>query len=88
MIGLPQYKSEERTGKIFSVFAIISIIIASLGLFGLSAFSIAQRTKEIGVRKVLGANVSQVVIAVIKRFFIHGADSICSCSAAYLVCHV
>ena len=62
------YKAEERTGKIFSVFAIISIIIASLGLFGLSAFSIAQRTKEIGVRKVLGANVSQVVILLAKDF--------------------
>ncbi|MGG9964119.1 ABC transporter permease [Ferruginibacter sp. SUN106] len=62
------YKSEERTGKIFSVFAIISIIIASLGLLGLSAFSIAQRTKEIGVRKVLGANVSQVVVLLAKDF--------------------
>jgi putative ABC transport system permease protein len=62
------YKSEERTGKIFSVFAIISIIIASLGLLGLSAFSIAQRTKEIGVRKVLGAKVNQVVVLLAKDF--------------------
>jgi putative ABC transport system permease protein len=62
------YKAEERTGEIFSVFAIISIIIASLGLFGLSAFSIALRTKEIGVRKVLGANVSQVVVLLSKDF--------------------
>lgn len=62
------YKSEERTGKIFSVFAIISIIIASLGLLGLSAFSIAQRTKEIGVRKVLRANISQVVVLLAKDF--------------------
>jgi len=62
------YKSEERTGKIFSVFAIISIIIASLGLFGLSAFSIAQRTKEVGVRKILGANVSQMVLLLSKDF--------------------
>ena len=62
------YKSEERTGKIFSVFAMISIIIASLGLLGLSAFAIAQRTKEIGVRKVLGANVSQVVLLLSKDF--------------------
>ncbi len=62
------YKSEERTGKIFSVFALISIIIASLGLFGLSAFAIAQRTKEVGVRKVLGANVSQVVLLLSKDF--------------------
>jgi len=62
------YKSEERTGEIFSVFAIISIIIASLGLFGLSAFAIALRTKEVGVRKVLGANVSQVVLLLSKDF--------------------
>jgi putative ABC transport system permease protein len=62
------YKSEERTGKIFTLFALISIIIASLGLFGLSAFSTAQRTKEIGVRKVLGANTSQVVLMLSKEF--------------------
>jgi putative ABC transport system permease protein len=64
------YESEKRTGSIFSLFAVISIIIASLGLFGLSAFSIAQRTKEIGVRKVLGANVSQVVMLLSKEFLI------------------
>jgi len=62
------YKNEERTGKIFTLFAIISIIIASLGLFGLSAFSIAQRTKEIGVRKILGADVGQVVLLLSKEF--------------------
>lgn len=62
------YKAEERTGKIFSVFAVISIIIASLGLLGLSAFSIALRTKEIGVRKVLGAGVGQVVLLLSKDF--------------------
>lgn len=62
------YKNEERTGTIFTLFAIISVIIASLGLFGLSAFSIAQRTKEIGVRKVLGADVSQVVLLLSKEF--------------------
>ena len=63
------YQNEERTGKIFTLFAIISIIIASLGLFGLSAFSIAQRTKEIGVRKVLGADISQVVFLLSKEFY-------------------
>lgn len=64
------YKAEERTGKIFSVFAVISIIIASLGLLGLSAFSIALRTKEIGVRKVLGAGVGQVVLLLSKDFLL------------------
>ncbi|RFZ84480.1 ABC transporter permease [Mucilaginibacter terrenus] len=50
------YSAEERTGKIFTSFAVLAVIIASLGLFGLSAFSIRQRVKEIGIRKVLGAS--------------------------------
>jgi len=50
------YNSEQRTGQIFTSFAIVAIIIASLGLFGLAAFSIRQRVKEIGIRKVLGAS--------------------------------
>lgn len=50
------YIAEARTGKIFTSFAILAVIIASLGLFGLSAFSIRQRVKEIGIRKVLGAS--------------------------------
>ncbi|MFD0765086.1 ABC transporter permease [Mucilaginibacter lutimaris] len=50
------YVAEARTGKIFTSFAVLAVIIASLGLFGLSAFSIRQRVKEIGIRKVLGAS--------------------------------
>ncbi|RYU92430.1 ABC transporter permease [Mucilaginibacter terrigena] len=50
------YIAEARTGKIFTSFAVLAVIIASLGLFGLSAFSIRQRVKEIGIRKVLGAS--------------------------------
>ncbi|QXV64453.1 ABC transporter permease [Mucilaginibacter sp. 21P] len=50
------YVAETRTGKIFTSFAILAVIIASLGLFGLSAFSIRQRVREIGIRKVLGAS--------------------------------
>ncbi|MGY4536340.1 putative ABC transport system permease protein [Mucilaginibacter sp. UYNi724] len=50
------YVNEARTGKIFTSFAILAVVIASLGLFGLSAFSIRQRVKEIGIRKVLGAS--------------------------------
>ena len=56
-----QYRSEKRLGSIFSIFAGLSIFIACLGLFGLSAFMAERRTKEIGVRKVLGASVSSVV---------------------------
>jgi putative ABC transport system permease protein len=62
------YASEQRTKQIFSAFAILAIIIACLGLFGLSAFVIEQRTKEIGIRKVLGASVQQVLLLVSKEF--------------------
>jgi len=62
------YESEQRQGTIFTVFACIAIFIACLGLFGLSAFEITQRIKEIGVRKVLGANVSSIVTLLAKDF--------------------
>jgi len=62
------YESEQRQGTIFTVFACIAIFIACLGLFGLSAFAITQRIKEIGVRKVLGANVSSIVVLLSKEF--------------------
>lgn len=64
------YANEQRTQQIFSVFAILAIIIASLGLFGLSAFVIEQRTKEIGIRKVLGASVQNVLLLVSKEFLV------------------
>jgi putative ABC transport system permease protein len=54
------YVAEARTGEIFTSFAILAVIIASLGLFGLSAFSIRQRVKEIGIRKVLGASAGSI----------------------------
>ena len=52
------YRSEQRLGKIFNYFSIIAIIISCLGLIGLTAFIIQRRTKEIGIRKVLGARPS------------------------------
>lgn len=55
------YKAEQRLGKIFISFTILSIVIACLGLFGLAAFNAEKRVKEIGVRKVLGASVSNIV---------------------------
>lgn len=54
------YEAEQRLGKIFSIFTTLSILIACLGLFGLAAFNAEKRSKEIGVRKVLGASVSQI----------------------------
>ena len=64
------YASEQRTKQIFSAFAVLAIIIASLGLFGLSAFVIEQRAREIGIRKVLGASVQQVLLLVSKEFLL------------------
>jgi putative ABC transport system permease protein len=62
------YAAEEKTGKIFTMFAVIAVLIASLGLFGLVAFTTEQRTKEIGIRKVLGASVNQVLVLLSKEF--------------------
>ena len=54
------YQAEQRLGRIFMIFTVLSILIACLGLFGLAAFNAEKRTKEIGVRKVLGATVRQI----------------------------
>lgn len=62
------YESEQRQGTIFTLFACIAIAIACLGLFGLSAFTISQRVKEIGIRKVLGAETSGIVALLSKDF--------------------
>ncbi|MDB5086671.1 MAG: cell division protein FtsX, partial [Mucilaginibacter sp.] len=62
------YNTEERTGKIFTSFAVIAVIIASLGLFGLAAFMIRQRVKEIGIRKVLGATTGSITVMLSKEF--------------------
>jgi putative ABC transport system permease protein len=64
------YLTEERTGKVFSTFAVIALLIAGLGLFGLSTFSAEQRTREIGIRKVLGASSQQVLLMLSKQFMI------------------
>jgi putative ABC transport system permease protein len=62
------YNSEQKQKSIFTIFACIAIFIACLGLFGLSAFAITQRIKEIGIRKVLGANVTTIVTLLSKDF--------------------
>jgi len=62
------YQTEERVGRIFSTFTALGLFIAFLGLFGLALFSAEQRTKEIGIRKVLGAKVSSIIIILAKEF--------------------
>jgi putative ABC transport system permease protein len=62
------YRAEQRIGTIFIVFTSLAIIIACLGLFGLAAYAAEQRTKEIGIRKVLGANVTVIVSMLSKDF--------------------
>lgn len=63
-----QYIAEERLGQIFSYFSMLAIFIACLGLSGMAAYSVAQRTKEIGVRKVMGASLSNVLFLLNKDF--------------------
>ena len=62
------YDQEERIGKIAFTFAGFAIFVASLGLFGLAAFTAEQRTKEIGVRKVMGASISSIIVLLSKEF--------------------
>ena len=62
------YRAEERTGRIFFAFSILAVFVAGLGLFGLSAFVAEQRTKEIGIRKALGASVAGVSLLLAGQF--------------------
>lgn len=62
------YSAEQKTGTILNIFSILIIFVACLGLFGLATYTAEQRTKEIGIRKVLGASVSQVTQMLSKEF--------------------
>jgi putative ABC transport system permease protein len=62
------YAAEQKTGQIIIMFALLAILIACLGLFGLVTYASEQRTKEIGIRKVLGANVGSIVSMIAKDF--------------------
>lgn len=64
------YRSEERIGRVLGVFSGLAIFIACLGLFALAAFTAEQRTKEIGIRKVLGASVTSLSMLLTKEFIV------------------
>lgn len=63
-----QYQAEQKQGEVLLTFTVLAVLIACLGLFGLAAFTAEQRTKEIGVRKVLGASVASIVTLLSKDF--------------------
>jgi len=65
-----QYKQDERLGQTFAIFAFLAILLACLGLFGLSSFMTIQRTKEIGIRKVMGARLVSIIYLFSKEFII------------------
>ncbi len=62
------FREEQRLGSLFTVFSVLAIVIASLGLFALAAFTTEQRTKEIGIRKAMGASVSGITTLLSKEF--------------------
>ena len=64
-----QFEADERRGLIFTLFTVLAILIACLGLFGLASYMVEQRTKEIGIRKVFGANES-IILQLISRDFL------------------
>jgi putative ABC transport system permease protein len=80
------YRADERLGTMVKYFAVMGILVACLGLFGLAAFTAAQRTKEIGVRKVLGASMPSVAILLGKEFLVWVAvANVLAWPAAYFV---
>ncbi len=64
------YGAEQRAGRIFGIFGFLALFVACLGLFGLLSFTVERRTKEIGIRKVLGASVPQVTTLITREIFI------------------
>jgi len=65
-----QYKADQRFGQVFGLFTMLAILVACLGLFGLASFTTIQRTKEIGIRKVLGASVPRILKLLYREFAI------------------
>ncbi|MDH5385001.1 MAG: ABC transporter permease [Candidatus Aminicenantes bacterium] len=80
------YRSEQKLGQSFITFSMIAIFIACLGLFGLASFTAEQKTKEIGIRRILGASIPGVVVLQIRGFFKWLIlSSLIACPAAYII---
>ena len=64
------YETEHRIGTLFGTFSVLAVVVACLGLFGLAACASEQRTKEIGIRKVLGASIANIVRLLFKELLV------------------
>jgi putative ABC transport system permease protein len=81
-----QYAVESQQGRLFNVFGALSLVIAALGLFGLAAYTAARRTKEIGIRKVMGASVPKLVVHLTRDYLaLVGAALLIAWPAGYYV---
>ncbi|MBN2237160.1 MAG: ABC transporter permease [Bacteroidales bacterium] len=79
------YKEEKNTSNLIQLFALIAILIGSLGLYGLISYIISQKTKEISIRKVNGAKVSEILVLLNKDFMIYfGIAFVIACPIAYI----
>ena len=65
-----QYAADQKRGKIFAAFSLFTVLITSLGLLGLTAFTTQQRQKKISIRRVLGASIGQVVVLTTKNYLL------------------
>ncbi|MBU8921490.1 MAG: hypothetical protein KOO63_06700 [Bacteroidales bacterium] len=80
------YTNIKQSGRLLDAFAVLAIVIASLGLFGLASFTAEQRTKEIGIRKVLGSSTSGIVVLLTREFTkCLVISTVIACPAGYMI---
>jgi putative ABC transport system permease protein len=82
------YKDEEKLGKVAGIFSVLAVVVACLGLFALASFMAEERRKEIGIRKVMGGSVSQIVLLLSKDFsMLIGIAFLIACPVAWYTIH-
>ena len=84
---MTQYEAEQKTKQISGIFSAIAVFIGCLGFFGLAAFTAEKRTKEIGIRKVLGASIPKITFLLVKDFTKLIGTCFCDRDTAGLLCH-